>query len=280
MALKKDKKSTVKKQILKKPKIKKETTKNKVSPKLKKRKRAKKGDTYFGKIEEEAVVRYLSCTNEREKNEIYITLLKYPFERMVELIIKKYKLYRQNMTINEQIDDTISFLFTKAAKFEPAQNKKAYSYYGTISKNYNLGLVQKERKILTITTPYEENHEELEEREDLSYIIDDDTTTLSFDKLINKMIISIQKELDNDKLLTNRKKITDNEKKVGSALINLLNNWESLIQTIDGNNKFNKISILQTMRNLTNLTTKDIRLSMKRYKDMFFILKQIGLDDE
>jgi hypothetical protein len=216
-------------------------------------------------------------TDEVTQNKIYSESLKYPFERMVELIIKKYKLYRENMTIKEQIDDTISFLITKAAKFEPGRNKKAYSYYGTISKHYNLGLVEKERKMKNINSSYEDRSEELEGREDLSYRIDNDNN-FSVDLFIKKISTNIKTELEIDNDL--KRKLTDNERKVGKALIEILDNWESALQNLDGSNKFNKVSILETMRNITNLSTKDIRLAMKRYKEIYGVLKQNDIDNE
>ena len=39
-------------------------------------------------------------------------------------------------TFDETFSDTLSFLITKAEKFDTGRNKKAYSYYGNICKNY------------------------------------------------------------------------------------------------------------------------------------------------
>jgi hypothetical protein len=46
---------------------------------------------------------------------------------------------------------------------------------------------------------------------------------------------------------------------------------------MDGGSKYNKNSVLETMRNYTNLSTKDIRLAMKRYKELYELLKHHGL---
>jgi hypothetical protein len=73
------------------------------------------------------------------------------------------------------------------------------------------------------------------------------------------------------------KKAEWNERKVGYALIAILENWETAFQTMDGGSKYNKNSVLETMRNYTNLTTKDIRLAMKRYIILYDGLKQFGL---
>jgi hypothetical protein len=60
-------------------------------------------------------------------------------------------------------------------------------------------------------------------------------------------------------------------------LVEILENWERAFQSMEGGSKYNKNSVLETMRNYTNLSTKDIRLSMKRFKDLYEVLKQHGL---
>ena len=74
-----------------------------------------------------------------------------------------------------------------------------------------------------------------------------------------------------------KKKLNENEKKVGWALVEILENWETAFEAMTGGSKYNKNSVLETMRNYTNLSTKDIRLAMKRYKDLYGILKNSGL---
>ena len=66
---------------------------------------------------------------------------------------------------------------------------------------------------------------------------------------------------------------------MGYALIDILENWEQTLDVMNGGSKFNKNSVLETMRNYTNLSTKDIRSSMKRYKDIYSILKLDGLEN-
>lgn len=239
-----------------------------------KRGRKRKNDLYFGPREEEAICKFLESTNETERNKVYNDILKVPLERMAELIIKKYKLYRKGFTLEEQVGDTVSFLMTKASRFEKGQGKKAYSYYGTICKNYNLGLVQKDDKILKQTSKYDDVAHTIEERDDLSYVIDGDT--FSMDDFIKNLIDGIKKEL-NDENLSPKKKLNENERKVGEALVEILQNWETAFDNMNGGSKYAKNSVLETMRNFTNLSTKDIRLAMKRYKELYELLKHHGL---
>jgi len=163
---------------------------------------------------------------------------------------------------------------TKVHKFERGRGKKAYSYFGTISKNYILGLLIKDEKHMKQTTSYEDMSDNLEERPDLTYVIDNETT--SMDEFIKSLCDGIKEEL-NDEDLPPKKRLNENERKVGYALIDILDNWETAFDSMNGGSKYNKNSVLETMRNYTNLSTKDIRLAMKRFKELYEVLKNHGL---
>lgn len=55
---------------------------------------------------------------------------------MIESIIRRYNLYPPDENFQETFDDTISFLMTKIENFNVDSGYKAYSYCGTICKNY------------------------------------------------------------------------------------------------------------------------------------------------
>ena len=99
-----------------------------------KRGRKRKNEMYFGPEEEEAVVKFLESTDEAERNLIFNEWLDAPLAKMVESIIRRYKLYRKGFTFEELHGDTVSFLMTKVHKFESLREKKAYSYFGTIAE--------------------------------------------------------------------------------------------------------------------------------------------------
>jgi len=239
-----------------------------------KRGRKRTNEMYFGPNEEEAVIKFLESTDETERNQIFNEWLKAPLDKMIESIIRRYKLYRKGETFDELHSDTVSFLMTKVHKFERGRGKKAYSYFGTISKNYILGLLIKDEKYTKQTASYEDISDDLEERSDMSYVMDDDV--FSMDDFIKKITDGIKEEL-NDQNKIPKKKLSDNEKKVGYALIEILENWETAFESMNGGAKYNKNSVLETMRNYTNLSTKDIRLAMKRYKELYDLLKNHGL---
>ena len=100
------------------------------------RKPSKERKGYFYEIQEQAVVDYLSTDDEFEKNRIFNEILKPAFTKMIESIIRRYSLYPPQEEFVETFDDTMSFLMTKLSCFDPTTNYKAYSYCGTICKNY------------------------------------------------------------------------------------------------------------------------------------------------
>lgn len=242
----------------------------------KKRGRKRKNDLYFGPEQEDAVLRYLKSEDTKERNAIYNEWLREPLNKMIESIIRKYKLYRKTETFEDLHSDTLSFLITKADKFENSKGTKAYSYYGTICKNYILGLLINDEKKLKQFYSYEDVSSTVEERDDMQYEIDDFEFTM--DKFINKLIDSIKDELEGDSSV-NKKKLTENEIKVGLALTDILKDWEKTLDLMNGGTKFNKNSVLESMRNYTNLNTKDIRLAMKRYKGLYEFIKIDGMEN-
>jgi len=167
------------------------------------------------------------------------------------------------MDFNEIHCDTHSFLMTKVDKFKPSKEKKAYSYFGTICKNYLMGQIIKDQKELNRKVSYEDMSESIEQRPDMMYRIDEDQVDTNF--VITEYLKELKDFIDNENL-------NDNEKKLGYALIDLFDNYESIFSGAD-NNKFNKNVILLALREMTNLSTKEIRSSMKRFKKLYIFIQ-------
>jgi len=248
----------------------------------KKRGRKRVNALYFGPEQEEAVLRFLETEDEYERNAIYNEWLRDPLNKMIESIIRKYKLYRKGETFEDLHSDTLSFLMTKAHKFDPTKKTKndkvpkAYSYYGTICKNYILGLLINDEKQLKRMHSYEDITSELEKKEEFQHELEDKDYTINL--FIKKLIAGVKQELTGE-ALSKKKKLTENEEKIGLALIDILGDWERTLGLMDGGNKFNKNTVLASMRNYTNLSTKDIRIGMKRYKILYKIIKLDGLEN-
>ena len=229
----------------------------------KKRGRKAVKENYFDVREEEAVRKFLVAETSYEKNKIYNQFLRHPLDKMISSIIRRYKLYRKDMNFEEIHTDTHSFLMTKVDKFKPDKNKKAYSYFGTICKNYLMGQIIKDQKETNRKISYEDISSSLEEREDMSYRIDDDV--IETDYVITEYLTELKIYIESEQL-------NDNEKKLGYALIDLFDNYETIFSGAD-NNKFNKNVILLSLREMTNLSTKEIRSSIKRFKKLYLVIQ-------
>jgi hypothetical protein len=232
---------------------------NKTDKKIKK-------NNYFDVREEEAVKAYLIAETKIEKDLIYNEFLKFPLDKMIESIIRRYKLYRKDMDYKDVHTDAHSFLMTKVDKFKPAKNKKAYSYFGTICKNYLMGQILKDQKETNRKVSYEDISSALENRPDMVYYLEFEK--IDAEKIIDKFLIDLKNYVMNSQL-------QENESKLGYALIELFDDYGNIFIGND-NNKFNKNIVLLTLREMTNLNTKEIRTYLKKYKSLYLeTLKKI-----
>lgn len=224
-----------------------------------KKKKGRRSKNYFAETEEKAVVDYLGATTFDEKNKIYNNHLRDPLDKMISSIIRRYKLYRKDMNFDEIHVDTHSFLMTKIDKFRPSKGKKAYSYFGTICKNYLMGQIMKDQKETNRKIPYEDISSNLEHTPDMIYYIDHEEVTT--EEIIEKFLVKLKVLIDNEK-------ITVEENRLGQAIQDLLETYSTRFPD-STNNKFNKNVILFELREMTNLSTKEIRNSMKKFKKIY-----------
>jgi len=228
----------------------------------KKRGRKPSPTNYFAEREERAVRLFLTASTYTEKNEIYNEFLRTPLDKMIESIIRRYKLYRKGMEFREINHDTHSFLITKVEKFKPERNKKAYSYFGTICKNYLMGMIIKDQKEQNRKISYEDITTKLESRPDMIYYLEHEKVDAT--DVIRHFIKELENYIESNDL-------NNNELKLGYALIELFENYGNIFIGTD-NNKFNKNIILLSLRDMTNMSTKEIRTSMRKYKKLYYEL--------
>lgn len=232
------------------------------------RKPSKKRKGYFYEEQEQAVKDYIKAETKEEKDKIFNTYLLPAFTKMIESIIRRYNLYPPDEEFQETFDDTISFLMTKIQNFNPDMNYKAYSYCGTICKNYLIYKINQFTKNQKRNDRYDMMQSDIVDNINFSY--DDDGNHISYlTELIGYTVNNIQGMIDEKE----KYKLNENEIKVGKALIELMTNWEELFAQM-GSNKFNKSSILLFLKETTLLNTKEIRDGMKKYKVNYYDIKK------
>lgn len=233
----------------------------------KKRGRKPKSKGYFGAEQEEAFRKFLVCENEVEKNRIFEQKIYPALCKMIECLIRRYYLFSVDETYEDTFYDTLSFLITKINNFDPSKNCKAYSYCGTVCKRYLIlkrtKSIEKRDKNISYELMYSNPEKDIRES------VDFDGESLNT-KLIEKTRLEIQAILD--KGCTEKRAITENEQRLGEALIHILNNWETMIDD-SSSRKFNKVSLLYFIKEYTLCTTTEVRNAMKIYKNIYLFTK-------
>ena len=236
-------------------------------------KRGRKRKGYFYEEQEQAVVDYINAPNMAVKNHIFNDCLRPAFTKMIESIIRRYKLRPPDEEFEETFNDTISFLMSKIELYDPDKGFKAYSYCGTICKNYLIWKINNFKKIQSREEVYNDIYEVSDSNGNLVTNPRDAQNAELVDKLIKNISDEIRKIIDTQ----NEPELTHNERIVGLALIDLFEHWEILEQEL-GSNKFNKSAILLYLKELTRLDTTTIRDSMKKYKKAYYNLKRLLLN--
>lgn len=241
---------------------------------------------YFGDKEEKAVFDYNVSNSFEEKNKIYNEILRIPFKKMIESIIRRYPIHLGGYDIADVEKNALSHLIEHMIKFDPNRigkkgNKtKAYSYCQTIVRNYCKDHSKKTYLDKKTNLFFDDYIDDVEAKEECLVEIDN-VENNEMELFLQGLIDKIQDTIETNKLLKQSEII------VGEAVINILNNWHVLFleETPSGKynkkvtNKFAKNKIILYLKELTNLSTKDIRQSLKPFKDLYFLEKSDYLAD-
>ena len=241
---------------------------------------------YFGKREEQAVIDYINSNSQEEKNQIYNEILIEPFRKMIQSILRRYPIHIGNYSMDEVESDALKHLIEHMVKYNPnkitksGHKTKAFSYCQTIIRNYYKDHSKRTYNDKKINLSYDDFIEEIEKKDEYVYEIELNEQQ-QLEQLINTVVEKIEDRIENDE------NIKKNEIIVGDAIVNVLKNWHVLFmeETPEGKynkkitNKFAKNKILFFLKEQTGLSTKEIRLAIKPFKEIYFIEKTDYFDD-
>ena len=236
--------------------------------------RGRKRKGYFYEEQEQAVIDYLTEKDLAKREKVFNELLYPAFTKMIDCIIRRYKFFYTNEDYEQTWTDTYSYLITKLEKFDPTKGHKAYSYFGTVCKHYLIMKAEKYEKAREKQESYEDKYKVLCDTGKYS----DDGSEQSHEEFLMRLtgetVVKIQEIIENE-----ADTLSDDEIKVGLALINLFKNWNEIFIEELGSKKFNKSKILLYLKELTMLKTPEIRNNLKRYKAVYYDLKKAMLDE-
>jgi len=157
---------------------------------------------------------------------------------------------------------------------------RAFSYCQTIIRNHYKDHSKKSYTEKKVNLPFDDYIDDINENLEFTYEIETEAQH-QLERLINSVVNKIEKRIETD--LTIKK----NEEIVGDAIINVLKNWQVLFMedSPDGRynkkvtNKFAKNKILLYLKEQTGLTTKEIRVGIKPFRDIYFLEKTDYFND-
>jgi len=182
------------------------------------KKRRKKSKNYFTKDTEAAIVRYNNEPNPEVRSIIYRDEIHYPFFKLTENIIHTFKFYYTEVDEIEHLQhEIITFLLTKMHLFNPDKGAKAYSYFGTIVKNWLIIYNTKNYKKRVNSAPVDDLYKD----ETYSYNLEDERVTDELSDFIDHYIKYVE---DNFNLFFPK----GNDSKIADAILELFRKRESI----------------------------------------------------
>lgn len=221
----------------------------KVLPVAKAVKKIAKKNIYFTKLHEEAILKYAISQDKQEKSVLYVTLIQPAFNEMVDKIVFTYK-FTSLANIDDLKEECKIWLTTILDKFDAKKGSKAFSYFSVITKNWFIHKVKKSTNGKEVGL--EDISQEFEE-ENLFVL-----NTYDEKREKNEFWNALLEEMDT----WDNQSLKPNEKKVYEAV-------RILMEDPDNIPIFNKKAIYLYIRELTGLSTKQIVIGLKKFKNKY-----------
>ncbi len=157
------------------------------------KRRRKNSRNYFTQETEDAIVRYNNSSCFDEKSKIYRNEIHYAFFKLTENIIHTFKFYYTEVDKIEHLQqEVIIFLLSKIHLFDPSKGAKAYSYFGTITKNWLIIYNTKNYKKRIKKAPVEDLYKD----ETYSYNLEDDRVADKLSFFIDQYVCYVEERFD------------------------------------------------------------------------------------
>ena len=206
---------------------------------------------YFTQVHEDAIVKYCSTEKMKEKEVLYMSLIRPAFSQMVDKIVYTYR-FTNLPDIEDLREECKGWLVTILAKFDPNKGSKAFSYFSVVTKNWFIHKVKKNKKRLEREVSFEAVEYDLER--DLM----DKGESYQDKKVRKELIANLRKEMETWEVDFTKPA----EKKVYDAVIVLFDSAEEI-------EIFNKKAIYLYLREITGMNTKQVVTQLNKMRKKY-----------
>ena len=220
----------------------------------KKRKRRTKNH-YFTKVHEQAIIDYVKTACIKERTELYEDYIQPAFDEMVDKIVYTYK-FTNLPNIDYLKEECKIWLVTILEKYNP-EKAKAFSYFSVITKNWFIHKVKVQQK----RNEREIDIQNISNRHKQRFLVTDDSYLK--DRMEEEFWTSFYQEIKSWDI----SQMKENDKKVYQAIMILFESKEDI-------EIFNKKAIYLYLREITNLNTKQIVNSLKKFRKRYSMFKE------
>ena len=224
----------------------------------------KKTGNYFGLETETAIIEFQAETDRDKREKIFNGLIKQSFKKLIENIIFVYKFHFLD-DIETLKNDCLAHLFGVLYKFDESRNKKAFSYFNVITKNWFIQQVKLNKKRAKFDVKLDRETLTRLENTDPNFAVSPYENEL----INNEFFILLKENIHEWK----KKFYKESETKVIDAIILLLENPDYITL-------YNKKGIYIFLRELTGLSTKQIAANLMKIKKKYVSFKKRYGDGE
>lgn len=200
-----------------------------------------------------------------KKNRLYKKHLEKPLNMLVENIIFRYKLFRDDIDVRTAHNDCLGHIHDKFANFDPYKGHKSFSYFGTMAKNYCMNEIKKSYESKSKLLDYEDHKPEVDAKRIDNF--DDDGIPLEETDIMFQLFHHIKSLLEEEIEKGAESKWTKNDITVSKALVYILTEHQKI-------GAYNKVDIYKEIAEETGLQRKDITYSLTRIRAFYRVKKQ------
>jgi len=211
---------------------------------------------YWGEDQEYAVVEFNTNADMDEKHKVFVDVIEPAFRKLVENIYYTYN-FNKILWDREQIEhEVMTHLYEKLSKFDISKNKKSFSYFGTITKNWMIQRCNADKNKRFI----DDDNQDIIVQNISIHAYEEDEVGRHNEEFINEIIGDFD---DWDA----KENYTRDDFAVLEIVNDILKNYERF-------NIYNKKQLYVYIREATDLPSRKITKSLKKIKLDYFNVKE------